>query len=53
MLVQKKYILLSTAFIAVLAIILYFNLIVLVDTDIKITICDPDRICGRPEKAYA
>lgn len=44
MLVQKKYILLSTAFIAVLAIILHFNSPVLADTDIKITICDPDRI---------
>ncbi len=46
MFVQRKHIVLSTVFIAVLAIILFLNspAQVLADTDIKLIICDPDYI---------
>lgn len=46
MLVQRNHLVLSTVFIAVLAIILFFNAPaqVLANTDIKLTICDPDYI---------
>jgi hypothetical protein len=44
MLTRRNYILLSAVFIAALAMILLLNTPTLADTDIKITICDPDRI---------